>query len=112
MNERGSVVRVALDPVVGSEQAGTRPAIVVSTEILNEGSRVLLVAPITTKKVDRIHPFEARIDHEACGLEWPSKAMLNQVRVVSKERVVGAYGLADAATMDAVDAAIRITLGI
>jgi mRNA-degrading endonuclease toxin of MazEF toxin-antitoxin module len=112
VNLRGSVIRVRLDPAEGREQAGTRPAIVVSAQVFNENMDVLVVAPITSKKVDRIFPFEARVDHEALGLDFPSKAMLNQIRTVSKSRVVGTYGVADTETMTAVDAALKITLGL
>lgn len=112
MNQRGSVIRVRLDPTEGREHAGTRPAIVVSAQVFNENSDILVVAPITSKKVDRIFPFEARVNHEALGLEFPSKALLNQVRTVSKARVVGSYGVADIESMTAVDAALKVSLGL
>lgn len=112
VNLRGSVVRVRLDPVEGREQAGTRPAIVVSAQVFNENMDVLVVAPITSKKVDRVFPFEARVDNVALGLDLPSKAMLNQIRTVAKSRIVGSYGVADLETMRAVDAALKITLGL
>jgi mRNA interferase MazF len=112
VNQRGAVVRVRLDPTEGREQAGSRPAVVVSATVLNEQSDVLVVAPVTSKKTDRVFPFEAMLNHEACGLARPSKAMLNQIRTVSKGRVVGSYGLADADTMRAVNAAIRIVLAL
>lgn len=109
---RGSILKVRFDPIEGSEQGGVRPVIVVSPTLLNERSPVILVAPLTTQKLHRIYPFDARIDHEACGLPQPSKAMLNQLRTVDKRRVLGTYGLADDATMEAVDAAIRIATGL
>ncbi|CAN5575582.1 type II toxin-antitoxin system toxin endoribonuclease MazF9 [soil metagenome] len=110
--ERGSVVRVRLSPTEGRELAGTRPALVVSATVINEKAEIMLVAPVTSKKVDRVYPFEVLLDHEACGLELPSKAMLNQMRAVSKGRILGVYGIADAETMDAVDKAIKVTLGL
>jgi mRNA interferase MazF len=109
---RGTVVRVRLNPVLGSEQGGERPAIVISPTFMNERSSVVLVAPITSKKMERIYPFEARIDHSACGLSLPSKAMLNQIRTIDKERLSGEYGVADDETMAMVDAAIRIATGL
>ncbi|MGV3617380.1 MAG: type II toxin-antitoxin system PemK/MazF family toxin [Fimbriimonas sp.] len=112
MNQRGTVVRVRLDPVEGREQAGTRPAIVISATILNEKADVLIVAPITSKKVDRVFPFEALLDHNALGLELPSKVLLNQIRTVSKTRISGTYGVADRETLATVNAAMKITLGL
>ena len=112
MNLRGSVVRVRFDPTEGREQAGTRPAIVISAQVFNENMDVVVVAPITSKKLERVFPFEARVDHKALGLDLPSKAMLNQIRTVSKLRILGSYGVADIETMRAVDAALKITLGL
>lgn len=109
---RGTVVRVRLDPTEGSEQAGVRPAVVVSPTIVNERSPIVIVAPITSKKTDRVFRFEAMLDHEACRLSQPSKAQLNQLRAIDRRRVLGTYGVADDETMEAVDAAIRIATGL
>jgi mRNA interferase MazF len=112
MNLRGSIVKVRLSPTEGREQSGTRPAIVVSPTFINERSDILVVLPITSKKVDRVYPFEASIDHEAAGLEMPSKAMANQVRAIDKGRVVGVYGVADARTMASINEALQLALGL
>jgi mRNA interferase MazF len=55
-------VRVPLSPVVGSEQAGERSALVLSPDVINEHSPIILVAPLTTKKTERVYPFEAVIE--------------------------------------------------
>jgi mRNA interferase MazF len=55
---RGDVVRVQLSPVIGSEQAGARPALVISPDVINEHSPVILIAPLTSKKTERVYPFE------------------------------------------------------
>ena len=51
---RGDIVRVRLDPTEGSEQGGVRPAVVLSPDLINASSPVILVAPLTTKKTDRL----------------------------------------------------------
>ena len=112
MNERGAVVRVRLDPTEGQEQAGTRPAVILSASLINDYSNVVIVAPVTSRKTDRVFPFEAMLDHEQCGLNTPSKVMLNQLRGVSKQRILGVYGRVDAAIMTAIDSALRIALDI
>lgn len=112
MIERGSVVLVRLEPTEGQEQAGTRPAVVVSAMALNERSNLLVVAPVTSKKIDRVFPFEALLNHETCGLKLPSKAMLNQTRAISKGRILSVYGRADAVTMKAIERAILITFDV
>ena len=109
---RGTVVRVRFDPTEGSEQAGVRPAVVLSPTLINERSPVVLVAPVTSKKTDRVFVFEAMLDHEFCGLDRPSKAQLNQLRTIDRRRILGTYGEADAETMDRIDAAIRIATGL
>lgn len=53
---RGDVVRVRLDPIEGSEQGGERPALVLSPDLINEHSPVVLIAAITSQKTDRVYP--------------------------------------------------------
>ena len=108
---RGDVVRVMLDPVRGSEQGGDRPALVVSPDLINRNSPVILVAGITSKKTDRVYPFEVLIDQEG-GLAQRSKAMLMQLRAVDRLRIVERYGKVSPSTMEAVDRAIRIATGL
>lgn len=105
-------MRVRLDPIEGSEQAGTRPAVVISPTFMNERSKVLLVAPVTSRKVDRVFDFEALLDHDACGLEMKSKALLNQLRTIDKRRIVGRYGVVDDATLREIDRALEIAVGL
>lgn len=112
MNLRGTIIKVSLSPTLGREQAGVRPALVVSSSFFNERSDLLIVLPITSKKVDRVYPFEVALDHIACGLEAPSKAMANQVRTIDKQRVIGIYGVVGSDTLAAVDEALALTLGL
>ena len=65
--KRGDIVRIRLDPVEGSEQAGERPAVVISLDIINQHSPVIIVAAITSKKTDKIYPFEVLI-HQPDGI--------------------------------------------
>ena len=69
--KRGDVVRVRLDPILGSEQAGERPALVLSPDFINERSPVVLIAAITSKKTERVYPFEALIEPPAVLLLVP-----------------------------------------
>ena len=108
---RGDIVRVALDPVRGSEQGGDRPALVVSPDLINRNSPVILVAGITSKKTDRVYPFEVLIDREG-GLGQRSKAMLMQLRAVDRSRIVERFGRLSPCTMAAVDRAVRIATGL
>lgn len=109
---RGDVVRVRLSPVEGSEQAGERPALVLSPDVINAHSPVILVAAITSQKTDRIYPFEAAIDPPDGGLSRPSKALLMHLRSVDKRRLTGRYGAVGEETMRRVEEALKIATGL
>ncbi|MBI5707469.1 MAG: type II toxin-antitoxin system PemK/MazF family toxin [Armatimonadetes bacterium] len=109
---RGDVVRVRLDPVAGSEQAGERPALVISPDIMNEHSPVVTVAAITSRKTERIYPFEALIEPPDRGLDRRSKVMLSQLRTIDKSRVVGVYATLSDQAMKQVDEALSLALGL
>lgn len=109
---RGDVVRVRLDPVVGSEQAGVRPALVLSPDAINQASPVIIVAAITSKKTERIYPFEAAVAPPEGGLRQPSKVLLLHIRSVDKRRIIGSSGTLSDATMARVDEALRVATGL
>lgn len=109
---RGEIVRVRLDPVVGSEQAGERPALVISPDLINERSPVVLIAAITSQKTERIYPFEALVEPPDGGLTMRSKVMLMHLRSVDKERLVGRYGRISEQTMQRVEEALKVAAGL
>ncbi len=109
---RGEVVRVRLSPVQGSEQSGDRPAVVVSPDLINVHSPVVLVAPITSRKVEKIYPFEALIEPPEGGLTHRSKVMLMQLRAIDKQRLIGRYGQLSETVVEHLDAALRIAVGL
>src|SRR5713226_7120369 len=104
--KRGDIVRVRLDPVVASEQAGERPALIISPDLINEHSPVVLVAALTSQKTDRVYPFEVLIEPPEGRLKFPSKVLLMQLRSIDKRRLKGSYGSLSAETMLRVDEAI------
>ena len=110
--KRGDVVRVNLDPVVGSEQAGKRPALVISPDFINERSPIVLIAAITSKKTERVYPSEVLIKPPEGGLTQLSKVMLLHLRAVDKRRLASRYGMVSEETMLEVDEAIRIATGL
>jgi mRNA interferase MazF len=108
------VVRVRLDPVEGSEQAGERPALIVSREPLNAALRVVAVLPCTRRKAGRrIHSTEVALEAGTAGLPADSLVMAQQIRIVSKSRVLRSYGrLDDEALRASVQEAIRAYLDL
>jgi mRNA interferase MazF len=96
---RREIRLVNLDPVIGSEAARTRPAVVVSNDGANTtaarlGRGVITVVPVTSN-TDRIYPFQVLLPASETGLGVDSKAQAEQVRSVAVERlgeVVGSLG--------------------
>lgn len=109
---RGDVVRVRLDPTRGSEQAGERPALVISPDYINDRAPILLVAPFTTRKTERVYAFEVLVEPPEGGLTARSKVMLLHLRAIDKERITGHYGALSAETMASVEDALKIVTGL
>lgn len=107
---RGEIFLVSLDPTVGSEIAKTRPGLIISNDIGNRYSDRVIVAPITSGGTERVYPFEVRLQRDEGGLSETSKAMLDQMRSVDKQRLGRWIGNAPAHVMQAIDQAIRLTL--
>ena len=110
--KRGDIVRVRLSPVEGSKKFGQRPALVISPDLINEHSPVILIAAITSKKVNRIYPFEVGVRPPDGGLSLPSKILLMHTRSIDKRRLIGFYGRVTDETMAKVDEALKIVTGL
>jgi mRNA interferase MazF len=77
-----------LEPVKGSEQAGTRPVLVISSEIMNEVLPIVTIIALTTHKPGRkVYPVEVLLSPAVTGLPQESIAMAHQIRAIAKERL-------------------------
>ncbi len=95
---QGAVVWVDLDPSVGSEQAGRRPAVVVSSGLYNSViPNVIMVVPVTTR--DRGLPNHVRLSGGDLALDRVSFAMTEQLRTVDRRRIKGVAGSVDVETV-------------
>ena len=105
---------VDLDPVVGSEQAGHRPVLVVSREVAHAALPVVTVVPLTTrKKGRRVYPNEALLPAGTAKLKRDSIAMAHQIRTLSKARLRSRVGVIDDRDIrDAVRAALEVQLDL
>ena len=91
--KRGEVYDARLEPVEGSEQGGTRPIIIVSRDVINAYSPVVLAVPCTTYQPERqVYPTQVLIQAPDGGLTRDSIAMADQVRVLSKARLLRLRG--------------------
>jgi mRNA interferase MazF len=110
---RGDVFSARLDPTEGSEQAGTRPVVVVSRDSINANSPVVVIVPVTdASNVKRTYPSHAFLPKGSGGLKVDSVAKTEQARAIQVSRFVGYYGRLDKEAVARIDEAIRITLAL
>lgn len=108
---RGEIWLVDLSPTRGREQRGTRPALVVSADRLNQGRAGLaVVLPITTR--DRGIPSHVPISQTDSDLDHDSFILTEQIRSVSTERLLRSLGLAHASVLEQVDRWLRVLLDL
>ncbi|HVC33308.1 MAG TPA: type II toxin-antitoxin system PemK/MazF family toxin [Chloroflexota bacterium] len=108
---RGEVWLVDLDPVRGHEQAGRRPCAVISVDLFNHGPAGLIHAlPITTR--DRGIPFHVAVSPPEAGLRERSFIKCEDLRSISKERLVERWGVLAPGTVAQLEDRLRIILGL
>ena len=109
---RGDLYYAELDPIVGSEQAGTRPVLVVSNDVGNRYSPVIVAVPITSRRIGKKQlptHVEVRIPKL---LKNDSTALTEQIRTIDKLRLKEYIGSLPDCLMTAVDQALAISIGI
>lgn len=110
---RGDVFSARLDPTEGSEQAGTRPVIIVSRDSINANSPVVVVVPVTdAANVKRLYPSHAYLAKNSGGLKMDSIAKTEQIRAIQISRFVSYLGRLEATSLKTVDEAIKIILAL
>lgn len=108
--KRGEIYYANLCPVIGSEQGGIRPVIILQNDIGNRFSPTTIVAAITSRAEKTELPTHVNITVE--GLNYKSLILLEQIRTIDKSRIREFIGVLDITTMTRVDRAIIISLGI
>lgn len=108
---RGDIFSVDFEPVRGSEQGKVRPALVIQNDIGNRYSPTIIVAAITTGNYSR---FDVNVVIKALegGLANDSIILLNQIRTIDRTRLSRYWGRVSPQTMEQVDEAIKISLGL
>lgn len=104
---KGAIFYADLDPIIGSEQKGIRPVVIIQNEMGNKHSPTVLVAPISSKK-DKILPTHILVK-QFDKIRHDSIVLLEQIRVLDKSRLKGYLGLLDEETLDKVNEAIKIS---
>ncbi len=109
---RGDVFYANLNPVVGSEQGGVRPVLVLQNNIGNKYSPTTIVAAITSKIKKAKLPTHVELEAGQFDLDKDSVILLEQIRTIDKRRLKEKIAHLDGETMDAIDEALQISLGL
>ena len=110
--KRGDIFYADLSPVVGSEQGGTRPVLIVQNDTGNRHSPTVIAAAITSQTGKARLPTHINIAGGSVGLSKDSIILLEQIRTIDKRRLKEKMGSVDAGAMNAVDNAISISFGL
>lgn len=108
---RGEIWLAELNPIRGSEQAGTRPVIVFQNNIINRVSRTVLSIPLTTNLKRAKLPTCVLIERSEGGVEQGSVALCHQLRVLDKSRLLRKLGAIDNGKLVEIEAAVLFTTG-
>ncbi len=110
---RGDVFSARLDPTEGSEQAGTRPVVIISRDSINANSPVVVIVPLTdAANLKRLYPSQTHLPKGSGGLKMDSVAKAEQIRAIQVSRFVGYWGRLDREALARIEDAVRITLAL
>ena len=110
--KRGDIYYADLSPVVGSEQGGIRPVLIIQNDIGNTYSPTVIAAAITSQKDKTKLPTHIQVNATGCGLSKDSIVLLEQVRTIDKQRLKEKMGTLDMTSMDMVNKALTVSFGL
>ena len=109
--KRGEIYFADLSPVVGSEQGGMRPVLIVQNDTGNRHSPTVIAAAITSQTGKARLPTHINLSAQSYGLSRDSVVLLEQIRTIDKSRLRERMGRLDSPTMEQVDNAIAVSFG-
>ena len=109
---RGDIYYADLSPVVGSEQGGMRPVLIVQNDIGNKHSPTVIAAAITSRLDKAKLPTHIEVGGGTRGLAKDSVVLLEQIRTLDKKRLKEKMGTLDVSSMSAVNSALSISFGL
>lgn len=110
--KRGDIYYADLSPVVGSEQGGLRPVLIIQNDIGNRYSPTVIAAAITSRMSKTHLPTHIDICAEKAGLSKDSVVLLEQIRTLDKRRLKEKMGHLDDESMGSINSAIAISFGL
>ena len=109
---RGDIYYADMSPVVGSEQGGVRPVLIVQNDVGNKFSPTVIAAAITSQRDKANLPTHIEVDTGSSGLMKDSVVLLEQVRTIDKHRLKEKMGKLDENSMNRVNEALSISFGL
>ena len=110
--KRGEIYYADLSPVVGSEQGGIRPVLIVQNDVGNRHSPTVIAAAITSQRDKSRLPTHIEVSADTCGLSKDSVVRLEQIRTIDKKRLKDRMGELDNTSMNRVNTALSISFGL
>ena len=110
--KRGDIFYADLSPVIGSEQGGVRPVVVVQNDVGNKYSPTIIVAAITSQLNKAKLPTHVNVKAKTVPLPKNSVILLEQIRTIDKKRLRERIGRFGEDVMTVIDDAIKVSLGI
>ena len=110
--KRGDIYYADLSPVVGSEQGGIRPVLIVQNDVGNRYSPTVIAAAITSQREKAKLPTHIEVCGESCGLAKNSIVLLEQIRTIDKRRLKEHMGTLDDNSMNLINRALSISFGL
>src|SRR3989344_6043095 len=110
--QRGDLVLVNLEPVIGSEQGGIRPVLILQNNRSNKYSPTTIIAPITSKKQMKAYVTNVPISTKESKLKKDSLILCNQIRTIDKKRIIRKIGKLDFEIIRKIDLAVKISLDL
>lgn len=109
---RGDIYYADLSPVVGSEQGGVRPVLIVQNDVGNKFSPTVIAAAITSQREKNSLPTHIEVNAAGCGLSKDSVVLLEQVRTIDKRRLREKMGTLGNTDMGKVNQALTVSFGL
>lgn len=110
--KRGDIYYADLSPVIGSEQGGIRPVLIVQNDVGNRYSPTVIAAAITSQHEKANLPTHIKVNAVSSGLQKDSIVLLEQVRTIDKKRLKEKMGTLDNSSMGKVDLALSVSFGL
>ena len=110
--KRGEIYYADLSPVIGSEQGGVRPVLIIQNDVGNKYSPTVIAAAITSQQFKTKMPTHINVNASVCGLSKDSVVLLEQIRTLDKQRLREKMGNLPESDMSRINNALSVSIGL